>query len=173
MYSSKFFILTSLLSIFLMACGENPRENKTTTETQTVEGSVTQNSYDNYLAAADIEKVSGLTGVKLVPKDPTKGAGGNLNFATSDDKLIVMVQIVDKSFYEGYKEYFTCTELKGLGDQAMKGASIPNGPENLVVFTKGNTCVALTVFINMNDMSKNMLSVEQTAELAKIIEGRM
>lgn len=54
-----------------------------------------------------------------------------------------------------------------------KELSLPNYPENLVPFTKWNKCVALTSFINMNDMSKNMLTVEQITGLAKIIESRM
>jgi hypothetical protein len=56
-----------------------------------------------------------------------------------------MVQIVSKSYYEGFKE--VCkenSEIKGLGDQAMRGATFPGYPENMVAFTKGNTCIALS-----------------------------
>lgn len=134
---------------------------------------VTKFSYESYLTAADLEKVSALNGVKLIDKDPKKGAGGDLNFATKDDKMILMVQVVDKTQYTGYKKYFFKAEVKGLGDQAMQGATLANNPPNLVAFTKGNSCIALTVFTNANDMSKNMLTIEQTKELAKIIASRM
>ena len=45
-----------------------------------------------YLTVQDVEKITGLHGVKLVPADPSKGAGGDLNFANKDGKLILMVQ---------------------------------------------------------------------------------
>ena len=44
-----------------------------------------------YLTVQDVEKITGLQGVKLVPRDPSKGAGGDLNFANKDGKLILMV----------------------------------------------------------------------------------
>jgi hypothetical protein len=126
------------------------------------------------LTAADITKVSGLAGAKLVPKNPSKGAGGDLNFATSEDKMIVMVQVVNKRDYVGYQKIdVKVTAIKGLGDQAMQGATSTYTPPNQVVFTKGNTCIALTVFGDPKDFGKNMLTIEQTIELAKIIISRM
>ena len=32
-----------------------------------------------YLTVQDVEKITGLRGVKLVPRDPSKGAGGEFN----------------------------------------------------------------------------------------------
>jgi hypothetical protein len=168
----KLLVPILLFSILIISCGEKAAENKTSGENSNIESPVSQNSYESYLTAADIEKVSGLPGVKLTPKDPKKGAGGDLNFATSDDKMIVMVQIVDKSYYAGFKEFFK-GDIEGLGVEAMHGATLPNYPENNVSFVKGNKCVALTTFINMNDLSKNMLTIEQTTELARIIAARM
>lgn len=126
------------------------------------------------LTAADIVKVTGLAGAKLTPKNPSIGAGGDLNFATADNKLIVMVQVVNKRDYEGFKKYdVKVTAIKGLGDQAMQGATSTYTPPNQVVFTKGNTCVALMVFGDSKNIGKNMLTIEQTIELAKIIVSRM
>lgn len=165
-----------LFSMLLISCGGEVKEDKTTAGVRENETPAATKSYNDYLTAADIEKVSGLTGVELIPRNPKIGAGGTLNFATTngDTNLIVMVQVVSKSYYEGYKE--VCKEnsgIKGLGDQAMRGATISNYPENLVAFTKGNTCIALTVFGNMKDIGKNMLTIEQTTELAKIIASRL
>lgn len=126
------------------------------------------------LTAADITKVSGLTGAKLTPKNPQIGAGGDLNFATADNKLIVMVQVVNKRDYVGYQKYdVKVTVIKGLGDQAMQGATSTYTPPNQVVFTKGHTCIALTVFGDPQNVGKNMLTIEQTVELAKIVASRM
>jgi hypothetical protein len=163
-----------LFSVLLISCGGEVKKDKSTDGIAKNETAVEPKSYNDYLTAADIEKVSGITGVKLVPKDPSTGAGGNLNFAAADDNLIVMVQIVSKSYYEGFKE--VCkenSEIKGLGDQAISGATFPGYPENMVAFTKGNTCIALVVFGNMKEIGKNMLTIEQTSELAKIISSRL
>lgn len=173
-------IMAFLFVIFLfVSCNKDVKKKNTETSSPSKE-SVSKNipvqtpsSYEKYLTAADVEGISGLKGVKSIPRNPQIGAGGDLNFSTADDKLIVMVQIVDQNNYEGYKKYFFKSAIDGLGDQAMKGATLQNRPENLVAFTKGNKCVALTVFVNKDDFSKNMLSIEQTSELAKTIASRM
>jgi hypothetical protein len=163
-----------MFSLLLISCSGAVKEDKSTADIIQAETPVATKSYNDYLTATDIEKVAGMTGVKLIPKDPGIGAGGNLNFAAADDNLIVMVQIVSKSYYEGFKE--VCkenSEIKGLGDQAMSGATFPGYPENMVAFTKGNNCIALVVFGNMNEIGTNMLTIEQTSELAKIIASRL
>ena len=55
----------------------------------------------------------------------------------------------------------------------MQGATLQGLPNNIVVFTKGFSCVALTVFGNPAKLGTNMLTATQTIELAKIIAGRM
>jgi hypothetical protein len=160
-----------LFSMLLISCGGGVKEDKTTAVISTP---VESKSYNDYLNATDIEKVTGMTGVKLIKKDGSKGAGGHLNFAASDDNLIVMIQFVHVSQYEGFK--LLCkeiSEIKGLGDQALRGSTIISYPENVVAFTKGNTCIALLAFGDMNDLGKNMLTIEQTTELAKIIASRL
>ncbi|HEX3047143.1 MAG TPA: hypothetical protein VHY08_20485 [Bacillota bacterium] len=126
-----------------------------------------------YLTAVDIEKISSLKGVKLIAKDPSIGAGGDLNFATSEKKMIVMIQVVAKSYYNSYKEMYYKAEVKALGDQAIECATIPKSASNMVVFAKGTQCIALTAFANPKDFSKNMLTVEQLIKLAKIIDSRI
>jgi hypothetical protein len=131
-------------------------------------------SFDNYLKPGDFEKATGLKGVKSVAKQSLPGAGGDLNFATADDKLIVMIQVVGKSNYPGYKKYFFKADIKGLGEEAMEGTTIPGQVSNLVAFTKGTECVALTAFGDAaSGGKKNMLTVAQLTGLAKLIASRM
>lgn len=176
---SRLHLLIFFLLIIFVSCSQEGKKEETSTNNSSKE-SVSENSpvqnqslYEVYLTTTDIEKISGITGVKLIPRNPKIGAGGDLNFAAGDDKMIVMVQIVSKNNYEGYKKYFFKSDITGLGERAMKGATIPNFPENVVAFTKGDKCIALTVFVNKKDFRKNMLSIEQTTELAKIIDSRM
>ena len=130
--------------------------------------------YDSYLKASDIEKATGMKGVKFVERMAKKGAGGDLNFATAEGKLIVMVQVVDKNNYGGYKQLCFKSDIKGIGDQAMEGATISGAPSNLLAFTKGTQCVALTAFADpFNFGKKNMLTIAQLTDLAKTIASRM
>jgi len=131
-------------------------------------------SFDNYLKTSDLEKATGLKGVKSIAKGSAAGAGGDLNFTTADGTLIVMIQVVGKSNYAGYKKMFFKADMKGLGDQAMEGATVPKQPSNLVAFTKGTECVALMAFGDAaSGGSKFMLTIAQLTELAKIIASRM
>ncbi len=169
---SAIIILTSFVFV---SCGGNEKKNETAPPNAQPEKNVTTptNSFENLLTASDIEKISGLKGVKFVARNPKIGAGGDLNFSTNGDKLIVMIQIVDQSNYEGYKKYYFKSAVSGLGQDAMRGATLAGLPDNQVAFKKGNKCIALTSFMNMESMKSNMLSPEQMIALAKIIDSRI
>lgn len=55
------------------------------------------------LTVADVEKATGLTGIKTVAKNPMKGAGGELNFATADDKVVITFFVQPESMYAFWK----------------------------------------------------------------------
>jgi hypothetical protein len=131
-------------------------------------------SFDNYLKSSDLEKATGLKGVKSIAKGTAAGAGGDLNFTTADGTLIVMIQVVGKSNYAGYKQMFFKADIKGVGEQAMEGATVPKQPSNLVAFTKGAECVALMAFADAaSGGKKNMLTIAQLTGLAKTMASRM
>jgi len=50
-----------------------------------------QGPYDKLLTIADVEKVTGLSGVKTVPNGSQTGAGGMLNFVNASGKLVLAV----------------------------------------------------------------------------------
>ena len=52
-----------------------------------------QADYESLLTIKDVEDVSGMQGVKLVPRNPQVGAGGELNFALADGTLLLMVGV--------------------------------------------------------------------------------
>ena len=78
-----------------------------------------------YLTVQDVEKITGLHGVKLVPPDASKGAGGDLNFADKDGKLILMVNrnLSSDMFYSQTKNMKDTVkaDITGLGDAAFIG----------------------------------------------------
>lgn len=127
-------------------------------------------THDHLLAPADIEKVSGLKNVGMTEKNPSVGAGGDLNFVVGEGQLVMMVQVVDKSQYAGYKENFFKAAVDGVGEEAMQGTTLPGNPNNIVVFIEGPNCVALTSLTNSEGIK---ITVDQMVDLAKIIDSRL
>jgi hypothetical protein len=174
-------VLAAVVLASLVFCVSCAKKESAEQATPAVEGSQaldqsvdTGNAYASYLTAPDVERVSGRVGIKYIDRDPTVGAGGDLNFATRDDQTALMVQIVDKSYYAGFKESYFKSAQAGIGDEAFVGALVTGSPPNLVVFLKGDKCVALTAFGDLNaDTPTNLLTTDQLIALAKIIDSRM
>ncbi len=169
-------VLASL--VFCVSCAKKESAEQATPAvegSQALDQSVdTGNAYAGYLTAADVERVTGRPGMKAIDRDPSVGAGGDLNFATRNDETALMVQIVDKSYYAGFKEPYFKSALPGIGDEAFEGGTLPGYPPNIVVFAKGDKCVALTAFGDLKaDTPTNLLTTGQLAELARIIASRM
>lgn len=127
--------------------------------------------YDKLLSVSDVEKGSGLTGLKTVVKGKIKTAGGDLNFATEKNKMVLMVQIFSGDWYERYKGqkgYFKA-EVSGVGDAAFKG--LADDPQLSLFVKKGNSCIVLTTFHNLLGKTPAMMNMEQLIALGKLIAG--
>jgi len=128
---------------------------------------------EKYLTIADVEKVSGEKGIKLVAYNPSKGAGGDLNFAKSDDTMFLLAQIQPKYFWNIWKGQANSFNepVSGVGDEAFNG---PKGmPANYVLFfLKGDIAFSVSSFLNAGDTSKPFFSEDQLIELAKIMLSR-
>ena len=125
----------------------------------------------NLLTIADIEKVSGVSGIKLVDKGSLPGAGGSLNFALND-KMYAMFVIADMNVYDQWKtgEKYVHEKLSGIGDEAY---SAPEGPVQFIVFfRKGTKVASVSSFVNF-DTGDPYLNIKQLSELAKIAVSRM
>jgi hypothetical protein len=131
-----------------------------------------QNPTEKYLTGTDIDKVTGMKGVKLIPRMSVAGAGGDLNFADASGELILMVQITDAKNYDGFKKKYAKGAVSGVGDQAFQGAILPGMPDNVLAFTKGSRCFVLTAF---GDFVKNKvyLKIDQLAALGKLMAARL
>jgi hypothetical protein len=126
----------------------------------------------NLLTIADIEKVTGLPGVKLVPRNPKIGAGGDLNFATADDNLLVMLVVADMDIFNQWKtgKNYVYKQLTNIGDEAY---SAPGGGVQYIVFFKsGNEVASISSFLNLQT-GDPLLTINQLSELAKIAVSRM
>ncbi|MFZ6756079.1 hypothetical protein ACO0K9_02575 [Undibacterium sp. Ji50W] len=124
------------------------------------------------LSVADIEKTTGLSGVQSVPKDPVKGAGGELNFANAEKKLVAIVMIQDASMFDFWNKQYgkLGTSVSGLGSDAFQtkpGSAIP-----YVVFKKSGKAVWIQS-MGWDKAGKANLNDEQLLGLAKLAASRL
>jgi hypothetical protein len=129
-----------------------------------------QTQYAKYLYVADIERATGLKGVKQVPQ--SADADGDLNFASEDGKLILSATFVPSSAYaaaKSSKEGFKST-IKGVGEEAFVGP-LGGPPLYILVFRKGAFAVILNT--ELEDKTRARLTIEQLTEIAKIVASRM
>ncbi len=125
-----------------------------------------------YLTVQDVEKITGLQGVKLVPPDPSKGAGGDLNFANKDGKLILMVNrsLSSDMFYSQTKNMKDTVkaDVTGLGDAAFIG---PAGMlQYFVSFKKGKGSGTVSTFLTFTG---TVLPMDQVKKVAQLVASGM
>jgi hypothetical protein len=132
-----------------------------------------QTSASKYITVQDIEKLTGLKGLKEVPYDPKKGAGGDLNFADKDGNMVLMTQkSASLMFYDPTKvpKKYVKGDLTGIGDAAFYGPADP--PQYYINFKKGSRSGAVATFLNFKT-GKTYLSMDQLKEVAKFVVGKL
>ncbi len=132
-------------------------------------------SYDAYLTVADVEQVTGLTGVKQVQFNPLQFLGSDLNFVANDGSKILSVEFSNVRHYNTYKVFVPKNIkilLHEIGDEAFVGPDIENRMPYLLVFRQGNYAISLTAATTC-DAKKNMLTLEQLISIGKIIATRL
>jgi len=125
-----------------------------------------------YLTVQDVEKITGLHGVKLVPPNASKGAGGDLNFADKDGKLILMVNrnLSSDVLYSQTKNMkgTVKAEIQGVGDAAFIGP--PGNYPYFVAFKKGKGSGTAATFLSLTG---TMLTIDQVKKVAQQIASGM
>jgi hypothetical protein len=133
------------------------------------------------ITVADVEKVSGLTGIKQVLE------GDNVNFTTQDSKMVLKVQVHSHFGDRLYKQTKATSlnvhaSVSGIGDDAFDGPSdsINMGMSSadgkkqpyLLWFLKGSTSVCLATHADSHH-PQFYLSQDKLRELAKIVVSRL
>jgi hypothetical protein len=142
-----------------------------------------QGPYDKLLSPADVEKATGATGVKLVARLSQTGAGGDLNFARGDGKLLVMVNFGNAQLYtrartqkqitiggQTYPMELFAHAVPGLGDEAF--ASPPGTDQYVLYVRKGEKAISVSTYLAPELQSRPRLTMAQLQEIAKIILSR-
>jgi hypothetical protein len=146
-----------------------------TTCAWTQSGAKVNPAYAKLLTAVDVSKVTGLAGVSLVPPNPSKGAGGDLNFALPNGKQILMVTFLDTNAYNQSKAMKGVYggDVAGVGDEAFIGKVM--GMDSILYFRKGARGAALSSFIDTDKgwPGSPYVNQQQLRQLAALILSRM
>ena len=136
--------------------------------------------YDNIITASDVEKATGLSGLKQVARQKAvdgitenKFLTGDINFVRSDNQPVIVVQFRPSFAFDQFKgdSGFIKAAVAGVGEEAYTGPSFD--PQVNVNFVKGGTYVAVSTLIDPKDKSKPVLKIEQVIAVAKVIASRM
>jgi hypothetical protein len=132
------------------------------------------------LTPAEVAQACGLSGLKAVPRNSKKGAGGDINIADSGGKLILILNLLDKDSAESAKKDFNeakamkgfCkAEEKALGDEAFSGPT--NAPQYMIYVRKGAFAFSVATFMTPLDDTPTALSMEQLRRLAAIVAEKL
>ena len=176
-----FLVLALLLISILGGCtdsGESADEGgQTTTETEEAAESTPESSeadYSDVLTPADVEAVTGMTGLVVMEPDPTVGAGGEVNIADADGLLVVMVDAGTGLWDAWQSDGMTVDRPSDptVGDESFLGPKDAADDDVYILgFRKGETDAAVVAFFNV-DFTRT-LTLDQMYELAEIVESRL
>ena len=106
-------------------------------------------SCEKLLPVATVEKTSGRQNVKLIPYNPSLGAGGTCNYAIDGKTMILLVNLDLSARPQDFQRYKTDRmyqdnqqEIQGLGDMAFSCGK----DGSIVVALKAKMLVVLSAF---------------------------
>ena len=129
---------------------------------------------DVRLTPADIQQITHLTPLHLVKPRELPGAGPGLNFATADNKLVLMVIAGDAAQYARAKGQKTPVPLfhaavPGIGDEAFDA---PSGRVQYVLYLrKGTRSASVTTYLDRGVTPR--IPREQLETIAKLVASRL
>ena len=133
------------------------------------------------ISIAEVERVTGLKGVHIVPPGSQPGAGPGLDFAGPDNTLILMVNTGPAALYEnarkqkemdiGGKKYpmeLFHAAVQGVGDEAFD--SPPGNLQYVIYLRKATQAASVSTYL---DHGKPILNMTQLTALAKIVASHL
>lgn len=133
-----------------------------------------EGQFDHVITAADVEKITGLKGVKQVPREKlNKFRNGDLNFVLSDDKPLFMIQFRPSYVFAAMKadSGYVKASVPGVGEEAFSSPAFD--PQFSINFLKGNYYAIVTTHVDAKDKTKTVLKMDQLIAVAKLVASRM
>lgn len=175
-----FAMVIALVALAATGCGAGTaqKDGSTTTSTPSAEqsgaasaGSMKGSNPDPsaLLRLSDVEKATGLSGLKVVAPGSSPEAVGRLNFATNGGDLVVIMNIGDAvAFDESREGMFFRKDVGGLGEAAFVGPSEKVSPLLSILAAKeADRAVILRTFAK--DGGGTWLTTEQLRSLAESV----
>ena len=130
--------------------------------------------FENILTAQDVERVTGMSGIMRVPRQPVSTfMNGELNFISRDGSPLLMVQIRPDYVYEDLKAdkgYFK-SAVSGIGEDAFTSPSFD--PQFSVNVRKGQYVMVITTNIDPRNKKRTFLGMDQLLKIANIVDKRL
>jgi hypothetical protein len=119
------------------------------------------------LTITDVEKTSGLSGLKLVKEGSSTNAVGRLNFAMADGTLVAIMNIGDAvAFNAAMQGMYFSKVTTGTGDMCFVGPSSQVSPTlTLFAAAKGDHAVIMKTFLKEKTGTATWVSIEQLQAL--------
>jgi hypothetical protein len=148
-----------------------PSANASSTTTATAEAMKNSNpDAANLLTIADVEKASGITGVRLVKQGSSTDAVGRLNFASADGTLIAVMGVGDAvAFDQSMQGMYFSKLATGTGDMCFVGPSAKVSP-TLTIFAaaKGDHAIIMKTFLKAKGTTATWVSIDKLQTLAAL-----
>jgi hypothetical protein len=133
-----------------------------------------EGQFDHVITVADVEKITGLKGVKQVPREKlNKFRNGDLNFLLGNDKPLLMVQFRPSYVFAAMKadSGYVKASVPGVGQEAFTSPAFD--PQFSINFLKGNYFAIVTTHVDVTDKTKTILKMDQLIAIAKLVASKM
>jgi hypothetical protein len=133
-----------------------------------------EGQFDHVITAADVEKITGLKGVKQVPREKlNKFKNGDLNFLLSDGKPLLMIQFRPSYVFAAMKadSGYVKASVPGVGQEAFTSPAFD--PQFSINFLKGKYFAIVTTHVDAMDKTKTVLKMDQLIAIAKLVASKM
>lgn len=178
-------VLAATLALTLTGCGSGSQAQSSGDAASQTEETATETSgtaeetgpaAEDLLTIADVEGVMDTTGIKLIPYDPSTGAGGTLNFATADGVQVLLLTDASADLWDESKAAtgMLLEEVTGVGDEAFIGPDASMAVEPyMITFRAGDRMFSLASFLDVNGGGTTYFTIDQLKELAGIVVSRL
>lgn len=167
-------VVLAALMLALTGCGAEP--DATTMSEQESGPAPEAAATEDLLTPADVEGVSGLSGLQVVPYDPAIGAGGDINIADAEGQLVAMLVEEGPETWDAWlTDGFTVGESYSppVGDESFIGPNPDvSATPYIFGFREGDTAIVLDTYF-VDGTSATVLTIDQLRELAGIVESRL
>lgn len=125
-------------------------------------------SCEKIITTKDVENLTGITPIVVIPRNPRIGAGGQCNFGTDDKTLVLLVNILSAADFASARAQFgeTAKAVSGIGEEAFTV-----GDYNLYV-KKGSVSVSAGSFFRMPEYVP-YLTMEQLKVIVNFMLGKL